>query len=98
MSKAVLDAETVLPHTSPVVHQTAHEIQPDGHLVRIVIALAESACKESVDNLNQLLADMWPWPEHVCHRDHSVTALAYCAPDRDLSGTVTVRAHRVVVN
>jgi hypothetical protein len=29
-------------------------------------------------------------PEHVCQRDHSVTALAYCAPDRNLSGTVTV--------
>src|SRR5204862_7902786 len=33
------------------------EIQPYGHLVRLPIALAESACKESVENLNQLLAD-----------------------------------------
>lgn len=57
MSKAVLDAEAILQHASPLVHQTAHEIQPYGHLVRMPIALAESACKECVDNLNQLLAD-----------------------------------------
>ena len=57
MSKGILDAETIIKHASPVVHQHAHEIQPFGHLVRMPIALAESACKESVDNLNQLLAD-----------------------------------------
>ena len=39
------------------MHQTGHEIKPYGHLVRMPISLAESACKESVDNLNQLLAD-----------------------------------------
>jgi len=39
------------------VHQQAHEIQPFGHLVKLPIALAEIVCKESVDNLNQLLAD-----------------------------------------
>src|SRR5262249_16476253 len=32
-------------------------IQPFGHLVRMPIALSEEACKQSVDNLNQLLAD-----------------------------------------
>jgi len=42
---------------TPLVHQAAHEIQPFGHLVRTPIALSEVACKESVDNLNQLLAD-----------------------------------------
>ena len=57
MSKAILDADEILQHASPVVHQTGHEIQPYGHLIRMPIALAESACKESVDNLNQLLAD-----------------------------------------
>src|SRR5204863_3790982 len=57
MSKAILDADEILQHASPVVHQKAHEIQPFGHLVRMPIALAESACKDSVDNLNQLLAD-----------------------------------------
>src|SRR5436853_1701678 len=57
MSKAILDADKILHHATPVVHQKAHEIQPYGHLIRIPIALAESVCKESVDNLNQLLAD-----------------------------------------
>jgi starvation-inducible DNA-binding protein len=33
------------------------EIQPYGDLVKLPIALAENLCKESVDNLNQLLAD-----------------------------------------
>jgi len=57
MSKAIQDAAAILQHASPLVHQTAHEMQPYSHLVRMPIALAESACKESVDNLNQLLAD-----------------------------------------
>ena len=57
MSKAILNADEILHHASPVVHQKGHEIQPYGHLVRMPIALAESACKESVENLNQLLAD-----------------------------------------
>jgi starvation-inducible DNA-binding protein len=37
--------------------EEANEIQPFGHLVRMPIALSEHACRESVDNLNQLLAD-----------------------------------------
>ncbi len=57
MSKAILDADEILQHASPITHQQGHEIQPWGHLVRMPIALAESACKESVENLNQLLAD-----------------------------------------
>jgi starvation-inducible DNA-binding protein len=57
MSKAILDADEILQHASPVVHQNAHEIQPFGHLVRMPIALSENVCRESVANLNQLLAD-----------------------------------------
>jgi starvation-inducible DNA-binding protein len=57
MSKAILDADEILKHATPVVHQTAHETQPFGHLIRMPIALAESTCKESINNLNQLLAD-----------------------------------------
>jgi starvation-inducible DNA-binding protein len=52
-----LDADTILQHAGPVLHQHGHEIQPFGHLVKLPIALAESVCRESVDNLNQLLAD-----------------------------------------
>jgi starvation-inducible DNA-binding protein len=57
MVKAVLDADEILHHASPIVHQHAHETQPWDHLIRMPIALAESACKESVANLNQVLAD-----------------------------------------
>jgi starvation-inducible DNA-binding protein len=52
-----LDADSIIRNAGPVVHQQGHEIQPFGHLVSMPIALAESARKESVENLNQLLAD-----------------------------------------
>jgi len=57
MTKKTFDAETILNRAQPLMHQEAHEIQPFGHLVRLPIALSEEACKESVTNLNQLLAD-----------------------------------------
>jgi len=56
MTKTV-DADTILKRAEPLVHQHAPEIQPYGHLIRMPIALSESACRESVENLNQLLAD-----------------------------------------
>src|SRR5262245_11391316 len=57
MSKATLDAEAILKRVTPQTQQHAHEIQPFGHIVRMPIALPEDVCRESVDNLNQLLAD-----------------------------------------
>ena len=57
MAKDVIDAEAILSRAKPLAHQQAAEIQPYGHLVKLPIALAESACRESVENLNQLLAD-----------------------------------------
>jgi starvation-inducible DNA-binding protein len=57
MSKHTLDADAILARAKPVTHQQAHEIQPYGRLVRMPIALSEKACKQSVENLNQLLAD-----------------------------------------
>jgi starvation-inducible DNA-binding protein len=57
MTKATIDADAILKRATPLVHQQAHEIQPFGHYVRMPIALSEKACKESVENLNQLLAD-----------------------------------------
>jgi starvation-inducible DNA-binding protein len=41
----------------PLVGQRAHEIQPFGTIVKLPIALSEKACAQSVENLNQLLAD-----------------------------------------
>ena len=42
---------------APLVEQVADEIQAYGHIVRQPIALSEKTCAQSVDNLNQLLAD-----------------------------------------
>ena len=52
-----LDVDTIIRQAGPVLHQHGQEIQPFGQLVKLPIALAESACKQSVANLNQLLAD-----------------------------------------
>ena len=56
MTKTI-DADIILKRAEPLVHQHAPEIQPYGHLIRMPIALSEATCKESVENLNQLLAD-----------------------------------------
>src|SRR5262249_39756007 len=42
---------------APLTGQRAHEIQPFGSVVPMPIALAEGTRRESVENLNQLLAD-----------------------------------------
>ena len=52
-----LDADTIMARATPLAHQRAQEIQPFGHLVTMPIALSEVTCKESVENLNQVLAD-----------------------------------------
>jgi starvation-inducible DNA-binding protein len=57
MTKLMIDADAIVRRATPVAHQHAHEIQPFRHLVRMPIALSENVCKESVENLNQLLAD-----------------------------------------
>jgi starvation-inducible DNA-binding protein len=57
MAKKTMAADAILERARPLVHQQAHEIQPYNHLVKLPIALSEDACKESVENLNQLLAD-----------------------------------------
>jgi starvation-inducible DNA-binding protein len=51
------DAEAIMARATPLAHQQAHEIQPFGHLVRMPIALSETAVRQSVENLNQVLAD-----------------------------------------
>jgi starvation-inducible DNA-binding protein len=52
-----LQTDAVLKHAQPITGQEAHEIQPYGHLIRLPIGLDEAACRESVQNLNQVLAD-----------------------------------------
>jgi starvation-inducible DNA-binding protein len=56
MTKTI-EADSILRAAEPLVHQHAPEIQPYGHIVRMPLALSENVCKESVENLNQLLAD-----------------------------------------
>lgn len=56
MTKSI-EADVILTAAEPLVHQHAPEIQVYGHLIRMPIALPEDARKESVENLNQLLAD-----------------------------------------
>jgi starvation-inducible DNA-binding protein len=58
MSERVIDTDTILNQAKPLTHQHADEILPFGHLVKLPIALAEKVCRERVDNLNQLLADV----------------------------------------
>ena len=41
----------------PILHQHAREIQPFGKIAKLPIALDESTCAESVEDLNQILAD-----------------------------------------
>jgi starvation-inducible DNA-binding protein len=41
----------------PLLHQSAREIQPFGKIAKLPIALDESSCALSVENLNQVLAD-----------------------------------------
>ena len=57
MQGRTFKAKRVIDQAKPLTHQQAHEIQPFGHLVKLPIALAENVCKESVENLNQVLAD-----------------------------------------
>jgi len=55
-SHAVKD-QGILDRVRPLVDQDAREIQPYGRIAKLPIALAETVCKASVENLNQLLAD-----------------------------------------
>jgi starvation-inducible DNA-binding protein len=41
----------------PILHQKAREIQPYGKIAKLPIALDEKVCSDSVENLNQILAD-----------------------------------------
>jgi starvation-inducible DNA-binding protein len=56
MSKAS-QAGHEIDRARPIDHQTGHEFQGYGHLTRRPIALSESAIRQSVENLNQVLAD-----------------------------------------
>ena len=48
---------SILDRARPLIDQHSIEIQPYGTIAKLPIALAESVCKASVENLNQVLAD-----------------------------------------
>jgi len=56
-NRKTVDAAVILKRAKPLTYQKALEVQPFGHLVKLPIALSESACVQAVENLNQLLAD-----------------------------------------
>ena len=56
-TKKAIDVDVIMNRAKPVMYQEAPEIQPYGHIVKLPIALSETACKEAVENLNQVLAD-----------------------------------------
>jgi starvation-inducible DNA-binding protein len=57
MKKHSESERSILSRARPLVDQHSIEIQPYGTIAKLPIALAESVCKASVENLNQLLAD-----------------------------------------
>ena len=56
MSKSK-NSGTATDRARPIDRQKAHEIQAFGHLTRLPIALSEKTAAQSVENLNQVLAD-----------------------------------------
>jgi starvation-inducible DNA-binding protein len=57
MKKPSESERSLIDRARPVVDQHSIEIQPFGTIAKLPIALAESVCKASVENLNQVLAD-----------------------------------------
>ena len=57
MKKPPENERSIVDRARPLVDQHSVEIQPYGTIAKLSIALAESVCKASVENLNQLLAD-----------------------------------------
>jgi starvation-inducible DNA-binding protein len=56
MSKST-QAGTEVDRARPIDHQKAPEFQTYGHMTRRPIALSENSARQSVENLNQVLAD-----------------------------------------
>jgi starvation-inducible DNA-binding protein len=57
MTTKNLDADVIMARATPQVRRDAHGIQPFGHLVAMPIALSRTAAQESMESLNQVLAD-----------------------------------------
>jgi starvation-inducible DNA-binding protein len=51
------DGPGVLDQSQPLIHQRAHETQPFNSMIKLPIALDIEVCRNSVELLNQILAD-----------------------------------------
>ena len=56
-SDARANSQAGTERSRPLLHQHAREIQPYGKIAKLSIALDESVCAQSAENLNQVLAD-----------------------------------------
>jgi starvation-inducible DNA-binding protein len=57
MKKDSASERSILDRARPLLDQHSVEIQPFGTIAKLSIALAETVCEASVENLNQVLAD-----------------------------------------
>lgn len=57
MDRTIRTAVDIAQRARPLLQQQAEELQPFGHIAMLPIALSEHACRQGVENLNQLLAD-----------------------------------------
>ncbi|MGZ5858317.1 MAG: Dps family protein [Burkholderiaceae bacterium] len=55
--KSQKKSDDMMPQARPNLHQHAHETQPYGHIVQLPNMMSEKVCAESVELLNQILAD-----------------------------------------
>jgi starvation-inducible DNA-binding protein len=51
------DSAGILDRSQPLIHQRAHETQPFNTVIKLPVALDIEVCRQSVELLNQLLAD-----------------------------------------
>jgi starvation-inducible DNA-binding protein len=56
MAKTLVNSEGA-ERSEPLVHQHAREIQPFGRIAKLPIAMDEKVCVDSIELLNQILAD-----------------------------------------
>jgi len=52
-----MDVDEIVQLATPQQIKSKQELQPFDHMVKMPIALGENACRDSVESLNQLLAD-----------------------------------------
>src|SRR5881628_411209 len=57
MKSHAVKEQSILDRVRPLVDQDSREIQPYGRIAKLPLALAESVCETSADDLNEIIAD-----------------------------------------